>query len=309
MKPRLLVTGACGLLGAHVMAAARHTYDVIGWDRNPWWGRLPATLVSGDLRDADFRRRAMADAHPDVVVHCAALVDVDGCERDPGAAYDMNGAVPGDLARLAGPDTTLVYISTDSVFRGDQPLMPETGLPCPRTTYARSKLHGEWNVQLAGTNHLIVRTNLYGWSSGAKRTFGEWLYGALERGEDITLFDDVFFTPIYVGHLATAILDLVRLRARGLVHVAGGERISKCEFGLMMAELAGLDTDHVTRGSIDAAGLAANRPKDMSLATSLVDGMRGRPSPSVAAGLRRFVAERRLALEDRFPAESVNGEK
>lgn len=302
MSPRLLVTGACGLLGAHVVAAARDRYEVFGIDRHPWWGEKPLQLMSGDLRDSEFSRTVWSDVRPDVVVHCAAMIDVDACERDPASAYLMNADVTGTLARLTGPSGTFVYVTTDSVFAGDRAMMTEGDLPCPRTVYARSKLHGEWNTQLSGAPAIVARTNVYGWSSGSKRTFGEWLAGALEAGIPITLFDDAFFTPTYVVHLADMLLALVEGGHRGLFHVTGSERVSKYDFGIQLATQAGWGTGAVTRGSIGAANQVATRPRDMSLSSARVQQLLARGPVDVQAGLDAFIRDRGRSPEARIAA-------
>lgn len=293
------VTGACGLLGSHVMAALAGEHRMVGTDRHPWWGDRPATVLTGDLQDAAHRSAFLAEARPAVLIHCAAMVTVDGCEAHPADAYAVNATVTRELARTVPRGCLVVYVSTDSVLKGDRPYATEQELPCPRTVYARSKLHGEWEVQLATADHLIVRTNLYGWSSGRKTTSAEWLYTALRDGQAITLFDDFFFTPIYVGDLVDRIRELVMRGARGLFHVAGRDRVSKFEFGRLLAEVAGLSMVQAARGSIDAAGLAAERPKEMSIASGRLGELRMDP-PGCADGLRRFVGDRSRRLSERF---------
>ena len=299
---RVAITGACGLLGAHLAALLSSAHEVIGFDQNPWWDDQPLNVLQGDLRDGRFREAAVAEAAPGVLIHCAATIDVDACETDPAAAYAMNGAVTGALARLAGPACLFVYVTTDSIFRGDRPFATEADRPCPRTVYARSKLHGEWETELATDRHLIVRTNFFGWSSGRKKTFGEWLHGALERGEPVTLFDDAYFTPIYVVDLARGIEALIAGGQRGIYHVCGRDRVSKYAFGAELARQAGFPTAAVRRGSIDDAGLAASRPKDMSLDTMKLRGAIGRDAPSASSGIGRFLADRGRALSARVAA-------
>lgn len=295
----IAVTGACGLLGSHVMAALADGHRMVGADRHPWWGDRPATVLTGDLQDAAHRSAFLAEARPDVLIHCAAMVTVDGCEAHPADAYAVNATVTRELARAVPRGCLVVYVSTDSVFKGDRPFATEHDLPCPRTVYARSKLHGEWEVQLATANHVIVRTNFYGWSSGRKSSSAEWLYGALRDAQPITLFDDFFFSPIYVTDLIDRLVALIERGERGLFHVAGRDRVSKFEFGSLMANAAGLSMARATRGSIDAAGLAAERPKEMSIASGRLGELQMDP-PGCADGLRRFVSDRSRRLSERF---------
>lgn len=298
--PRVLVTGACGLLGAHLVEAFRPVAAVAGVDRNEWWGDRPLEQYKGDLTDETFVRDLIDRARPDIIVHCAAMVDVDRSEREPALAYAVNAGATRLLARAAAPSTRVVYVSTDSIFKGDRALVTEQELPCPRTVYARSKLHGEWETMLSGRPHLIVRTNLYGWSSGRKKTSAEWLYESLAGRAPITLFEDFFFTPIYAVDLAERIVDLTRAGHSGIVHAGGADRVSKLEFGRMMAEAGGLSMSAVTAGPLAAAKLGADRPSEMSIDSSRCAALLGAPMPGAAEGLARFIVDRGTPLSARF---------
>ena len=298
----VLVTGACGLLGAHVVTALARDHEVIGIDRHPWWGDRPVTLLTGDLLSETFVSDAVARVTPSVIVHCAAMVDVDACERQPDLAEAYNAGVTRRLARAAGASCLFVYITTDGIFQGDRPFMGEQDDPAPRTVYGASKLQGEREVRAAGGNHLIVRTNFYGWSSGRKKTSAEWLFRALAVGERIIGFADFFFTPMYVVDVVERLERLMRLPHRGVIHLCGGERVSKYDFAMTLAAEAGLPAASITRGSIDAAGLVAHRPKDMSLSTERVSALLGETMPDCLSGIRRFLAHREVPLDARFAA-------
>jgi dTDP-4-dehydrorhamnose reductase len=115
----------------------------------------------------------------------------------------------------------------------------------------------------------------------------------------VTLFDDFFFTPVYVVDFVAAMLRLIDAGARGLYHLTGSERVSKYEFGMEMARQSRLATDHVTRGSIDDAHLAAPRPKDMSLSSDRAAAILGARLPGFRTGLARFLADREKPLSER----------
>ena len=298
----VLVTGATGLLGAHVMASFGPASRVAGVDRHAWWGDRPAELIIADLLDEGAVEQAMRSVRPAVVVHCAALADVDACEDDPPLAYRYNAEMTQTLARAAGPGCLFVYITTDGIFAGDRAFASEDQTPQPRTVYAQSKLRGEEEVRAASPDHLIVRTNFYGWSSGRKRTSAEWLIESIETRREITLFDDFFFTPLYVVDFVDHLRRLMKSPLRGTVHLCGRERVSKYEFGLAMGELAGISTSAVRRGSIDDAQLRAPRPKDMSLDCRRFLDTVGGELPGMRAGLERFLADRERPLSARLAA-------
>ncbi len=296
----VLITGAGGLLGSHLAARFASSARVIAVDRRAWWGDTPAESVVGDLLTPGWIEGVVADARPDVIIHCAAMVDLEACERDPILADEVNGLLTRRIARAAPAGCLVVYISTDGLFDGRATWMTETTVPCPRTAYGRSKVRGEWEVQLATPAHLIARTNFFGWSSGRKASSAEWLFTALEQRTPVTMFDDFHFTPLYVSSFVTSLHTLITRQARGIVHVAGADRVTKYDFALALAAAAGFDGSAVRRGSMRDAVLLADRPADMSLNSDLCAALTGEPAPALQDGLRRFLEDRHRPLSHRF---------
>lgn len=299
MSPNVLVTGAAGLLGAHLVAMLSRQHHVVGVDRHPWWGDEPQDVRLGDLESPEFLRDTVEATEPSILIHCAALVNVDACEQDPDRADAGNATLTRALVRAVPAGCLIVYLSTDGVFPGDAPFATEEDTPCPRTVYGRTKLQGEREVALATSNHLIVRTNFYGWSSGRKKTAGEWLYHALETPHPVTLFTDFFFTPIYVVDCVERLARLLDHSYRGVIHVAGRDRLSKHAFGMLMADVGGFSTEAVRPGSLDEMPLAAPRPKDMSLSSARCATLTGVEAPESRSGLARFLADRCRPLSAR----------
>ena len=142
---RLLVTGAAGMLGRDVAAAAESAgHDVVALAR----GDL-------DIADADAVRAAIGAAAPAAVVNCAAWTDVDGAEEDEAGATLVNGTGAGHVAAAA---PYVVHVSSDYVFDGTATEPYTEGDPTgPASAYGRSKLAGEHAVAAAG-DHAIVRS-------------------------------------------------------------------------------------------------------------------------------------------------------
>lgn len=224
---RFLVTGSRGQLASALGA------------------RIPSGALSGfdlpevDIREASAVREAVAQAEPTVVIHCAAMTDVDGCARDPALANEVNAAGTAhvaDAAAAAGAD--LVYVSTNEVFDGisTRPYA-ENDATNPINTYGRSKLAGEILALRHQPRCWIVRTAwLYG--SGGANFIHKVQRIADERGS-LRVVTDEFSSPTWTEDLAAAILKLVARAPHGLYHLAGLGGCSRYELARAVLEITG----------------------------------------------------------------------
>ena len=268
---RLLVTGAAGMLGRDVVAAASAAgHDVIALTRRDL-----------DITDADAVRRAVSDAKPAAVINCAAYTDVDGAEGDEDAATRVNGAAAGSLAAAAaGAGAHVVHVSTDYVFAGDsEEAYVESDPVAPSGAYGRSKLAGETAVREAAARHAIVRT-AWVFGPGGKNFVDTMRRLAADRDE-VTVVDDQVGCPTYTGHLARALVEVAERGLTGTLHVAGGGRCSWHD--LAAATFAAINSDvTLHRGSSADLDRPAKRPAFSVLSTERDDTPR---LPDWQAGL------------------------
>jgi dTDP-4-dehydrorhamnose reductase len=278
MKP-ILITGAAGLLGANLRTDyAQLGLAVVGIDR-----------TTCDLTDAAGTARVVREIEPGCIIHAAALTQVDWCESHPAATWLSNVEASRTLAQVARQiGARMVYISTDSVFDGARGHYRENDEPGPLNVYARSKFVGERAVLAELPDALVVRTVIYGWNVRPKHSLAEWILSRLESGSEVPAFDDAVFSPILVNDLGRVLLELIELRASGILHVAGSEACTKFEFARAAAEAFGFDPAQVRRASLRSAGMPAPRPLNTSLDTSFVSRLLGRELPDVRQGLAGF---------------------
>ncbi|HYM58484.1 MAG TPA: dTDP-4-dehydrorhamnose reductase [Solirubrobacteraceae bacterium] len=228
---RLLVTGAAGMLGRDVAAAAEAAeHDVIALTRRDL-----------DLTDPSLVRAAVQSARPDSVVNCAAWTDVDGAETAEEQATRVNGAGAGAVAAAAaGAGAHTVHVSSDYVFDGtaSEPYI-ETSSPGPRSAYGRSKLAGERAVAEASPVAAIVRSSwLYGLHG---RNFVATMLRLARERDAVSVVDDQIGCPTFTGHLASALVEVAERRLTGVLHVAGEGSCSWCELARATFEQAGAD--------------------------------------------------------------------
>lgn len=233
--------------------------------------------MSCDLETVDATQRALASAAPALVVHAAGLTSVEECEADPDLAHHVNVVLAANVARAAAAaGLPLIHISTDHLYDGRQPMVDETHPLTPLNVYGRTKALAEEAVLHAHPRALVVRTNFYGWGTGYRHSFSDSVIRSLRAGQPVTLFEDVFYTPIHIDAQRAAVLDLLGSGASGTVNVVGDQRLSKHEFGMKVAAHFELDEGLITAGSIrDKPGLV-RRPRDMSLSNERARMVLGR---------------------------------
>jgi dTDP-4-dehydrorhamnose reductase len=258
---RVLVTGAAGMLGRDVAAAAGDAgHEVVALAR--------ADL---DISDAAAVAAAVRAAGPDAVINCAAWTDVDGAETAEAPATAVNGAGAGHVAAAAAHAGALtVQVSTDYVFDGLATApYPEDAPTAPQSAYGRSKLAGERAVAAAAPGRCaIVRAS---WLFGPHgKNFVDTMRRLGAEREELSVVDDQVGCPTYTGHLAPALVEIAERGLTGVLHVAGGGRCSWFD----LAEATFAETGvrcRVRRQRTADLGRPAPRPAFSALASTRAD--------------------------------------
>ena len=230
---RVLITGAGGMLGHDVRAAAQPAGHEL----------VALTRAELDVRDETAVTAAVRDAAPDLIINCAAWTDVDGAETDYDSALAVNGAGPGNIGRAAAAaGAWTVHVSTDYVFDGShsEPYL-ESDEPAPVSGYGRSKLAGERELAAASPErHTIVRTS---WLFGVTgSSFPKTILRLAQERDALRVVDDQVGCPTFTGHLADALIKLAAgTPPVGVLHMAAAGQCSWCEFAREIVAGAGAD--------------------------------------------------------------------
>lgn len=294
---RLLVTGASGLLGWNVVREASRDLDVIAVTHRSQIALDGVDVVRADLTDHEVVNELIRERQPDWIIHCAADTSIDALESNPERAFRLNTQMARDVAKAAARvKASMLFVSTDSVFQGSGGPYDESDQPNPLNVYAHSKLQGEQAVHEELPGSLIVRTNLFGWSPGSKRSLAEWFYARLADGRECPGFTDIYFSPVYAVELARIFLRMLHGGLHGLYHVAGADCISKYAFGVSLALTFGFDPELVRRE--DSAGMNwdAKRPKRTCLSGKKITADLKIDLPGIHDGLAHLRADKENGL-------------
>lgn len=269
MVSSVLITGGSGLLALNWALAIRDRYKVTLGLHNREVALRGVEVQRIDLSSVDRLSRTFEVLCPALVVHTVGLTNVENCEADPALAQYTNVELAVNVAKVCGKFMVpLIHISTDHLFAGDMPLLDETAPTQPVNIYSRTKSEAEIRVLEAHAQAVVMRTNFYGWGPIYRRSFSDTIIDALRAGKALTLFDDAFYTPILIETAVQAAHDLIDLKAAGIFHVVGDERISKYAFGLKIADTFKLDAALIRLGHFSDRQDLVQRPHDMSLSNN-----------------------------------------
>lgn len=296
---KFLLTGVSGQLGSNFAYLLHQKYDkqstLLGtYNSHPVYSEF-FDNVCVDLSSKNNIREELGDYFPDVVIHCAALTNVDICEKNKDLAYRSNVLATKNLCEIF-KESKFVYISTDNVYRGGDNIYKESDDTSPNNNYGLSKLLGENYARTICKNHLIARTNLYGWDNRKNsNSFLERIFRNLKSNNTINLFQDVTYCPISVNLLFDSIYHCIKNDVCGTYNITGSS-LTKYQFGVQVSEVFNLDKALIKANSIEDVVLEAKRPKILNLSNNKISQI----FPKINMTTREQLIEMKSLLENQY---------
>jgi len=256
-----------------------------------------APIIWTDVGELDITNewtvRQFVNLHrPSLILNCAGMTDVDGCEAKRDLAFAINARGVGHLARAANEvGAILVHISTDFIFsgagRGPGHPYREDDATEPQCVYAESKLAGEVEARQA-ENHIIARTS---WLYGADgKNFVKAIADRAAAGATLKVVGDQIGCPTYTCDLAEALWRLISRQARGTFHTCGSEVCSWFQFAQAIVDLhhPGTTVLEISSAELDRP---AHRPAYSAMDCTKLFEATGYRLPGYHDALPRYLAE------------------
>lgn len=292
IKKNLLITGASGYLGQHLISQFEHSRKIIGlYCKTP----IPNTSIIKEKRDllksADFE--SIFDKHNiSEVIHCAAIANPDLCFQYPKESHIINVSTTILIAQICYKNNIpFVHISTDGIFDGDYPPYSEESEVYPVNLYGKQKYESEQKVLNENPNAIICRVPRM-FSFDRKDSFFLTLFNRLSRRMSVELFSDMFRTFIS-GHVAARGIEWSLENARGIIHIGGKDKLSFFEFGKHIAEIYSFDSSKIKKTSMIKHNYIEYRPKDVSLDSSRAFSM-GFECPKIKEQITEAIISNRM---------------
>ena len=265
---KLLVTGASGFLGWNLCQLAKQQWDVYGTYFSKAVEIPGVTLVKADLRDLQEIKQLYSEIKPAAIIHTAAQSSPNFCQTYPDESHQINVTASCNIAELsADDDIPCVFTSTDLVFDGLNPPYRETDLVSPVNRYGEQKVLAEQGMLERYPKVAVCRMPLMFGMAQSATSFIQPFIKALREGQELSLFTDEFRTPVS-GTTAASGLLLALEKVEGLIHLGGKERVSRYEFGRLMADVLELPQEKLKACRQKDVPMAAPRSADVSLESS-----------------------------------------
>ncbi len=288
---KFLVTGSAGLVGSQVVKdltkSTDQTYSCYHKSK-PEFG-IPTPM---DLGNFDDITRITQKIKPDVIIHLAAITNVDLCEKEKEFALKINAKATEVLSKEAARQRAFfVYVSTDYVFDGKMGMKRENDIPNPVDYYGESKLAGEKAIMQSASSWCIARTSTPFGLHPQKKSFPVWVAENLHANKEINVVADQFTSPTYVPNLSRMIIEIATRQIVGVIHLAGATRISRYEMAQQVSDKLNLDKKLLKSSTIDKMNWIAKRPKDSSLDVSFATSILKERPLSIDESLDLFIQE------------------
>lgn len=263
---KILLTGANGLLGQKLLTLLQNQDDIDLLATSRGASRFLHKNIAYESLDIENREqvRDVVDRFkPDVLIHTAAMTNVDTCEKDREGCWKANvTAVEHLLEAAEHHNTFFIHLSTDFIFSGDDGPYAEEAEAQPVNYYGESKLASEEVVKKAKTPWAIVRTVLvYGITPGLSRSnIILWVKDGLENGKPLQIVDDQVRSPTLAEDLAAGCLLVARKRAEGIWHISGKDILTPYEMAIKTADFFELDKSFINRTDSTRFTQPAKRP-------------------------------------------------
>jgi dTDP-4-dehydrorhamnose reductase len=266
------ITGGGGFVAGSVIQQAP-----ADWELHALSGKEPLARRNGlvwhtlDLKDPEAVKNALNQIAPDVLIHAAAMANIDFCEQHPDLAVAVNVTLTQAVAdSCSRGGSQFIYVSTDNVFDGERGGYTERDQPTPINEYARTKAAGE-AIAAGVAGSIIARLALVmGFGPlGGGNSFLERTIPMLRAGETINVPPEEIRTPIDVLTLGRALLELAAGSFQGTIHLAGSDVLDRVTLTRRIAERFGYSPGLVRPKSPEQIAGRAPRPRDVSMSNAL----------------------------------------
>jgi len=289
-RAKILITGGTGLLGKYLIQGKGPENEILAtylgdYDMPDQKG---VKYLKVDITDQVAQNKIFENFKPDVVIHTAAIGSPDFAEKHRDLTWNTN--IGGTRNLLTGSETcgaAFIYVSSNGIYDGDNAPYSEESVPVPVNIYGEIKLEAEQLVKRSSLKTAIVRPILmYGWNHSFERqNIVTLAIAKLTRGEEMSVYDDVYCNPLYSRSCATAIWAIIMQDKYETYNIAGANRVSVFDLVKETARTFKLNEALIHSAQQGCLNGLVKRPRDTTFVTDKMVRRLGCAPLGLAAGL------------------------
>lgn len=258
----ILIVGKSGLLGTKLHERLINKHRVGGVSKSGAGTNNQVLDITNRVAVSHFFNTHSID----VVIHVAAITDVDYCERHQTDAWETNVEGTKNLImECKKHDVCFYYISSDYIFSGSNPPYAADANPDPINYYGVTKLEAERIIKEELSNFTIVRPGkLYGYSSEfGCDPFTKWVRDSLAEEDMVKVDNSVMKYPTLIDDVTRFIENTIGSGENRIFNFSSQDGITKYKWAQLIAERYGFDTASLQKTINDSY---ADRPKNVQYA-------------------------------------------
>ena len=267
---KLVILGSSGLLGSNLCLALKKRYKIYSIVNKK---KIKISKINSkyiNLKKNEVKKY-LKELKPHFLINCVAISNVEICEKNKKLTNDINSIIAFNIGKICNElSIHYTFISSDHIFAGKKSFYKENDKPFPLNNYAKSKILAEKKIIKNSKNCLIIRTNFFGFGPKFRKSFLDKIFENFKNKNQITLFSDVFYTPIYLKQLIKILDILLTNNIKGVFNISGNKRLTKYQFGIKIANKFEFKKTLLRKLYLKDTLRKVVRPKDMSLSNKKI---------------------------------------
>lgn len=262
---KILVFGGTGFLGQKLIEKIKKKNTIFIYINKTKF-KFERNVKHAKIKKLDYKNieKFIRDHNIKLLLNLASLTSVELCEKFKRKSFKVHVVLPKILSKISNEKKIrIVHVSTDHLFSGKQTKpYDEISQPFPQNYYAKTKFLGEKEVK-STQDYMIIRTNFFGLDKKNKNSFSDKIVNKLRNKNQISLWSNVYFSPLHIENLVYLIDFIVKRKIKGIFNFAS-QKISKYRLGILIANELNLNKSLIKKNLFDKNKFV-RRPLNMSL--------------------------------------------
>ena len=265
-KKKILILGSNSLIGNSLIGKLNKKYTIFTTYHTK---KINKNDLKIDLLDIKTLEDAFAVSKPDIVINlCGVYKNLDYCEKNKKFVMDINGKALKIISKISNQyNSFLIGFSSDFVFDGKSGNYKEDDQVSPINYYGKTKAMGEKNIQENANDYCIIRASMIYGKNQLRNTLADMILNKVRLGEELKIINDQFMTPTHLENFTKMLTEIIEMKYKGIIHLAGPERMSRYDFAKKLVSLSNFKDTFLLPVSYNEFDFSKKMPKDSSLNT------------------------------------------